>query len=122
MNNLLRRPWEGGALKDHQVAAVQARVNAFSSAYDERQVGRAHGVERGRDADEDRVACAQRVVVGGGGEVAGFHDVRNYLAWHVGDVASSSVEQRDLARVYVYAVDAPAGLGKCNGQGQPYIA
>ena len=86
------------------------------------QVRLAPFVERGGDADEDRVHVGQAREIGGGGESGGVVPAANLVGGDVANVGLAGVELFDFRGVGVEAGDAVADFGEAESERQADVA
>ena len=111
----------GGAFEDNELALFDVGSDGFDGFADVAEVGLVVVVERGGNADDDRVHLGNIGVVSGGAE-AGFLRLLDLLREDADNVGAAAVERLNLGRLDIEASDAKAFIAKEQGEGKADVA
>jgi hypothetical protein len=115
-------PRVGRRLQNHELLRAKVPGDAFDRLHHERQVRIARLAQGGGHADVNDVNLPQRLEGRGRAQAARADNLGQLGRRHIGDVALSLVDLRDLAGVGIDRRDVKSGPCELNGKRQADVA
>src|SRR5437762_10595262 len=103
------------------MALLQMRLNGNRGLFNIAEIGFTAFIERGGNANQNRVGLLELGKISGGAEVAAVHELLNLGLGNVLDIGLSRIEHGNFRGVSVKASDSVPGFSKANRQRKSYV-